>query len=51
MIKNAENKALKMGKEKNPEQEYFFPDINGKSITVKATSHEEARKKANDLTK
>lgn len=32
-------------------EKYFFPDINGKAITVEAKSKEEAEKKANELTK
>lgn len=42
MIKDAENKALSI----KTEQEYFFPDLEGRQITVKAVSREEAEKKA-----
>lgn len=50
MIKNAENKAVKMAETKT-EQEYFFPDIEGKQVTVTATSIEEAEKKARAIIK
>lgn len=49
-MSKVENKAVQMGKEiKQEEKEYFFPDIGGKQITVKATSREEAEKKAKKL--
>jgi len=52
MIKKFENKALKISDETKIEtKEYFFPDIDGKQITVKATSQEEAEKKARELIK
>jgi hypothetical protein len=44
-----ENKAVKMGAEVN--EKYFFPNINGKAVTVEAETPEEAEKKANELTK
>jgi len=47
-----ENKAIQMGQEiKETEEKYFFPDINGKAVTVTAKTREEAEKKANELTK
>lgn len=50
MIKDAENKAINQAGTKR-EQEYFFPDIDGKQITVSATSVEEAEKKARAIIK
>lgn len=50
MIKDAENKAIKPTESKI-EQEYFFPDIEGQQITVKATSLKEAGKKARAMIK
>jgi len=44
------NKALNMGDE-IIEREYFFSDINGKQITVKAVNREEAENKAKELIK
>ncbi len=44
-----ENKAVKMGAEVN--DKYFFPNMNGKAVTVTAKTREEAEKKANELTK
>ncbi len=43
------NKALKMGGE--VKTKYFFPDINGKAVTVMAKTKEEAEKKAKELNK
>jgi hypothetical protein len=34
----------------NKQEVYFFPDINGQSITVEAGSREEAEEKAKKLT-
>lgn len=51
-IKKFENKALKISEEtkiETKEEEYFFSDIGGKQITVKATSPEEAERKARSL--
>ena len=51
-IKKFENKALKIGKEtkiETKEEDYFFSDIGGKQITVRATSREEAERKARAL--
>lgn len=52
-IKKFVNKALNIGEETKiqtkTEEEYFFSNIDGKQITVKATSREEAEKKAKDL--
>jgi hypothetical protein len=44
------NKALNMGDEVI-EKEYFFSDIKGQQITVKAVNKEEAEKKAKQLIK
>ena len=52
MIKKFENKALKISDEtkiETKEEEYFFSNIGGKQITVKAASQEEAERKAKDL--
>jgi len=51
-VKKFENKALKISEEtkiETKEEEYFFSDIDGKQITVKATSPEEAERKARSL--
>jgi hypothetical protein len=50
-IKKFENKALKISEETKIEtkEEYFFSNIGGKQITVKAASQEEAERKAKDL--
>jgi hypothetical protein len=51
-IKKFENKALKISEEtkiKTKEEEYFFSNIDGRQITVKATSAEEAERKARSL--
>jgi len=46
-----QNKAVQMGDEiKTREEKYFFPDVNGKQITVKANSLKEAEEKAKELT-
>lgn len=55
-VKKFENKALKPKEEtkietKGPEEEYFFSNINGKQITVKARSKDEAEIKAKSLIK
>lgn len=42
-VKSAENKEIKVGKR---EEDYFFPNIDGQQITVRAFSHEEALEKA-----
>jgi len=49
MTEKIKNKALHMGDE--VKEKFFFPNINGKSITVEAETREEAEKKANELTK
>ena len=35
--------------EKSDVKSYFFPDIDGQQVTVKATSQDEARKKAEEI--
>lgn len=47
MIKDVENKAVKQEEVK---QEYFFPDINGKPVTVRAKTREKAEEEAKKLT-
>lgn len=50
-MSKVENKAVHMGDEiEAKEEKYFFPDVNGQSITVKAKSREEALEKAKKLT-
>jgi hypothetical protein len=54
MIKTFQNKDLRSSPEikiEDKEEDYFFPDIGGKQITVKAASQAEAEKKANSLIK
>jgi len=47
-----QNKALNMGDEvKEQKESFFFPDIDGKSITVEADSLEEAEKIAKKISK
>lgn len=46
-----QNKALKMGDEvEKTEESYFFPDINGKAVTVTAKNREEAEEIAKKIT-
>jgi hypothetical protein len=52
MIKEFQNKDLRSSpkvKIEDKEEEYFFSNIDGKQITVKAASREEAEKKARAL--
>ena len=47
-----QNKALKMGDEVGKKKEaYFFPDINGKAVTVEAENREEAEEIAKKISK
>jgi len=45
-MKNYNNKM--MTSEKEVKQEFFFPDINGQQISVKASNMAEAEKKAKE---
>ena len=46
MIKGAKDKQIKEGVDKEVENEYFYPSLG---ITIKASSQEEADKKAVSL--